>query len=74
MVIYKFVKDNKLSVVMEVKVKDKVILVNLVYYIYWNFGGYNFGDILFEEIQILGLSYIFVDGEFIFIGKILLVK
>lgn len=35
---------------MEVKVREKVIFVNLVYYFYWNFGGYSNGDILFEEI------------------------
>ncbi|KAG5376821.1 hypothetical protein IGI04_041417 [Brassica rapa subsp. trilocularis] len=71
---YKLVKDNKLSVVMEAKAKDKATPVNLAHHTYWNLGGHNSGDILSEEIQILGSSYTPVDGELIPTGKISPVK
>lgn len=73
-VTYKLVKDNELSVVMEAKPKDKATPVNLAHHSYWNLGGHNAGDILSEEIQILGSSYTPVDGELIPTGQISPVK
>ncbi|CAN6802599.1 unnamed protein product [Brassica oleracea] len=71
---YKLVKDNELSVVMEAEAKDQATPVNLAHHTYWNLGGQNSGDILSEEIQILGSSYTPVDGELIPTGKISPVK
>ncbi|KAF3505373.1 hypothetical protein F2Q69_00044817 [Brassica cretica] len=73
-VTYKLVKDNELSVVMEAEAKDQATPVNLAHHTYWNLGGHNSGDILSEEIQILGSSYTPVDGELIPTGKISPVK
>ncbi|XP_010420168.1 PREDICTED: aldose 1-epimerase-like [Camelina sativa] len=73
-VTYKLVKDNELSVVMEAKPNDKATPVNLAHHTYWNLGGHNAGDILSEEIQILGSSYTPVDGELIPTGQISPVK
>ncbi|CAH8327870.1 unnamed protein product [Eruca vesicaria subsp. sativa] len=73
-VTYKLVKNNELSVVMEAKPKDKATSVNLAHHTYWNLGGHNAGDILSEEIQILGSSYTPVDGELIPTGQISPVK
>ncbi|CAE6102341.1 unnamed protein product [Arabidopsis arenosa] len=73
-VTYKLVKDNELSVVMEAKPKDKATPVNLAHHSYWNLGGHNSGDILSEEIQILGSGYTPVDDELIPTGKITPVK
>ncbi|KAL0887878.1 hypothetical protein Bca101_011861 [Brassica carinata] len=73
-VTYKLVKDNELSVVMKAKPKDKATPVNLAHHTYWNLGGHNSGDILSEEIQILGSRYTPVDGELIPTGQISPVK
>ncbi|CAD5331737.1 unnamed protein product [Arabidopsis thaliana] len=73
-VTYKLVKDNELSVVMEAKPKDKATPVNLAHHSYWNLGGHNSGNILSEEIQILGSGYTPVDSELIPTGKINPVK
>ncbi|KAG2300451.1 hypothetical protein Bca52824_036923 [Brassica carinata] len=73
-VTYKLVKDNELSVVMKATPKDKATPVNLAHHTYWNLGGHNSGDILSEEIQILGSRYTPVDGELIPTGQISPVK
>ncbi|ESQ41484.1 hypothetical protein EUTSA_v10013324mg [Eutrema salsugineum] len=73
-VTYQLVKNNELSVVMEAMPKDKATPVNLAHHSYWNLGGHNAGDILSEEIQILGSSYTPVDGELIPTGNISPVK
>ena len=73
-VTYKLDKENELSVVMEAKPKDKATPINLAHHSYWNLGGHNAGDILSEEIQILGSSYTPVDGELIPTGEISPVK
>lgn len=73
-VTYKLEKENELSVVMEAKPKDKATPINLAHHTYWNLGGHNAGDILSEEIQILGSSYTPVDGELIPTGEISPVK
>ncbi|CAA7031341.1 unnamed protein product [Microthlaspi erraticum] len=73
-VTYRLVRENELSVVMEANPKDKATPVNLAHHSYWNLGGHNAGDILSEEIQILGSSYTPVDGELIPTGQISPVK
>ncbi|KAF8118045.1 hypothetical protein N665_0006s0047 [Sinapis alba] len=73
-VTYKLDKENELSVVMEAKPKDKATPINLAHHTYWNLGGHNSGDILSEEIQILGSNYTPVDGELIPTGEISSVK
>ncbi|KAF2614371.1 hypothetical protein F2Q70_00007445 [Brassica cretica] len=73
-VTYKLDKENELSVVMEAKPKDKATPINLAHHSYWNLGGHNAGDILSEEIQILGSSYTPVDSELIPTGEISPVK
>ncbi|KAF3507573.1 hypothetical protein F2Q69_00000609, partial [Brassica cretica] len=73
-VTYKLDKENELSVVMEAKPKDKATPINLAHHSYWNLGGHNAGDILSEEIQILGSSYAPVDSELIPTGEISPVK
>lgn len=71
---YKLVGENKLKVVMEANAKEKPTAVNLIHHSYWNLGGHNNGDILSEEIQILGSGYAHLDDNLTPTGKILAVK
>ncbi|KAL0855881.1 hypothetical protein Bca101_061034 [Brassica carinata] len=71
---YKLVGENQLKLVMEATARGKATAVNLVHHSYWNLGGHSNGDILSEEIQILGSGYAHVDDNLIPTGKILSVK
>ncbi|CAN6817741.1 unnamed protein product [Brassica oleracea] len=71
---YTLVGENQLQLVMEAKAREKATPVNLVHHSYWNLGGHSNGDILSEEIQILGSGYAHVDDNLIPTGKILSVK
>ncbi|XP_010524327.1 PREDICTED: aldose 1-epimerase isoform X2 [Tarenaya hassleriana] len=73
-VTYKLVGTNELRVEMEAKPKDKATPVNLAHHTYWNLGGHDSGDILSEQIRILGSRYTPVDGQLIPTGKTLPVQ
>lgn len=73
-VAYSLVGDNKLSVSMRAKALDKATPVNLAQHTYWNVGGHSSGNILSEEIQILGSQVTPVNSDLIPTGQVASVK
>ncbi|PKI46541.1 aldose 1-epimerase-like [Punica granatum] len=71
---YTLLGDDKLSISMKAKALDKVTPANLAQHTYWNLGGHNSGDILSEEIQILGSHITPTDSLLIPTGQISPVK